>query len=191
MSAAPGDPPPDVQVVSIAADGSLGPSVGRLMAHRPPGILHLAVSVALVGPDGRWLLQRRAATKAAFPGQWANSCCTHPEPGEDPAAAAIRRVREELGLDVSQLTPAGSFTYRAPDPRSGLVEHELDHVFVAVTDTSSAAPDPGEVGDLARLPLAEALELVMSVSGTPWAPEVLQLAARRRAEDEPPVPITT
>ncbi len=124
MSAAPGDPPPDVQVVSIAADGSLGPSVGRLMAHRPPGILHLAVSVALVGPDGRWLLQRRAATKAAFPGQWANSCCTHPEPGEDPAAAAIRRVEKALGLDVSQLTPAGSFTYRAPDPRSGLVERD-------------------------------------------------------------------
>jgi len=190
MSTAPGDPPADVQVVTIAPDGSLGPPVGRLLAHRPPGILHLAVSVALVGPDGRWLLQRRAATKAAFPGQWANSCCTHPVPGEEPAAAAIRRVREELGLEVSELTPAGSFTYRAPDPASGLVEHELDHVFLAVTDTSSAAPDPAEIGDLARLPLAAALELVTSVSGTPWAGEVLELAARRRADDEPPVALT-
>ncbi|MEA2372202.1 MAG: isopentenyl-diphosphate Delta-isomerase [Solirubrobacteraceae bacterium] len=180
MSSARADPSADIQVVSIAPDGSHGPSVGRLLAHRPPGILHLAVSVALVDPDGRWLLQRRAVTKAAFPGQWANSCCTHPEPGEEPASAAIRRVREELGLEVSGLTPAGTFTYRAPDPASGLVEYELDHVFVALTDTSSAVPDPGEVGALARLPIDEALELVSSDDGAPWAAQVLERASRRR-----------
>ena len=180
MSGAPAGPPVDVQVVSIASDGSLGPSVGRLVAHRPPGILHLAVSVALVDPDGRWLLQRRAVTKAAFPGRWANSCCTHPEPGEAPAAAAVRRVREELGLEVAELTPAGTFTYRAPDPASGLIEYELDHVFVALTDTSSAEPDPGEVGALARLPIDEALRLVSSKDGAPWAAEVLEIASRRR-----------
>jgi isopentenyl-diphosphate delta-isomerase len=181
MSDGPGDPVADVEVVTIAPDGSLGPSVGRLLAHQPPGILHLAVSIALVDPGGRWLLQRRAASKMAFPGRWANSCCTHPEPGEEPAAAAIRRVRQELGLELTELEPAGTFVYQATDPVSGLVEHELDHVFVAVTDTTSAAPDPEEVGALARLPLADALELVMSDTGTPWAPEVLRLASRRRA----------
>ncbi len=177
----PAGPSADVQVVSIASDGSLGPSVGRLLAHRPPGILHLAVSVALVDADGRWLLQRRAVTKTAFPGRWANSCCTHPEPGEAPAAAAVRRVRQELGLEVSGLTPAGTFTYRAPDPASGLVEYELDHVFFAVTDTSSAEPDPGEVAALARLPIDEALGLVSSNDGAPWAAEVLELASRQHS----------
>jgi isopentenyl-diphosphate Delta-isomerase len=180
MSGASGDPAGDVQVVTIAPDGSLGPSVGRDLAHQPPGILHLAVSVALVDASGRWLLQRRAASKAAFPDRWANSCCTHPEPGEDPAAAAIRRVREELGLEVDGLEPVGTFIYRAGDPVSGLVEHELDHVFLAVTDTSSATPDAAEIGELARLPIDEAIELVSSETGTPWAAEVLQLASRRR-----------
>ncbi|HWH11970.1 MAG TPA: isopentenyl-diphosphate Delta-isomerase [Solirubrobacteraceae bacterium] len=186
MSIAPGDPTADVQVVTIAPDGSLGPSVGRLLAHQPPGILHLAVSVALVDADGRWLLQRRAGSKAAFPERWANSCCTHPEPGEDPADAARRRVGQELGLDVAGLEPAGTFIYQATDPVSGLVEHELDHVFVAVVDTSSAAPDPEEIGDLARLPLGEALELVESATGTPWAPEVLRLASRHSREGDAP-----
>jgi isopentenyl-diphosphate delta-isomerase len=186
MTPTPGDPTADVQVVTITPDGSLGPSVGRLLAHQPPGILHLAVSIALVDPDGRWLLQRRAASKAAFPDRWANSCCTHPEPGETPADAALRRVRQELGLELAELEPAGTFTYRAPDPVSGLVEHELDHVFVAVVDTESAVPDPEEIGELARFPLREALDLVMSEAGTPWAPEVLRLASRRHADEETP-----
>jgi isopentenyl-diphosphate delta-isomerase len=177
------DPAEEVQVVTIAPDGSLGASVGRLAAHQPPGVLHLAVSVAVVDSDGRWLLQRRATSKAAFAGRWANSCCTHPEPGEEPSAAATRRVREELGLELADLRPAGTFTYRAPDPGSGLVEHELDHVFLAVADTSGALPDPDEIGELARLPLAEALELVRSETGTPWAPAVLELASQRHAAE--------
>jgi isopentenyl-diphosphate delta-isomerase len=177
MTGTPGDPAADVQVVTIAPDGSLGPSVGRLLAHQPPGILHLAVSVALVDPHGRWLLQRRAASKAAFPDRWANSCCTHPEPGEEPADAARRRVSQELGLDVVGLEAAGTFTYQAPDPVSGLVEHELDHVFVGMLDTSVAAPDPAEIGELARLPLGDALDLVRSAAGAPWAAAVLELAS--------------
>jgi isopentenyl-diphosphate Delta-isomerase len=179
MSGGPGAPEADVQVVTIAQDGSLGPPVGRLLAHQPPGILHLAVSIALVDADGMWLLQRRAASKMAFPGRWANSCCTHPGPGEAPADAAIRRVREELGLELLAAEPAGTFVYQATDPVSGLVEHELDHVFVAVVDTNPAAPDPAEVGALARLPLADALELVTSDAGTPWAAEVLRRASQR------------
>jgi isopentenyl-diphosphate delta-isomerase len=184
MTGAPGDPATDAQVVTITPDGSLGPSVGRRLAHQPPGILHLAVSVALVDPDGRWLLQRRATSKAAFPDRWANSCCTHPAPGEEPADAARRRVSQELGLDVAELAAAGTFTYQAPDPASGLVEHEFDHVFVAVVDTSTAAPDPDEIGELARLPLGEALDLVASAHGTPWAPHVLRLASRHSTDGD-------
>jgi isopentenyl-diphosphate Delta-isomerase len=186
MSAVPGDPAADVLVVTVTPDGSLGPPVGRLRAHQPPGILHLAVSVALVDPDGTWLLQRRAASKAAFPARWANSCCTHPEPGEEPADAAIRRVREELGIGLASLQPAGTFIYQAPDPVSGLVEYELDHVFFAVADTTAAAPDPDEIGELARLPIDEALDLVMSDTGTPWAAEVLRLASRQYSGDAQP-----
>lgn len=176
---------PEPAVVSAAADGSSGTPVARGRAHRLPGLLHHAVSVQVVDPDGRWLLQRRAASKATFAGRWSNTCCTHPRPGEEPAAAVTRRLHEELGLVVTDLLDAGVFTYRAVDPASGLVEHERDRVFVAVAETAAAVADPAEVDELARLPFDEALLLVQSAAGAPWAGEVLTRAwhareARRR-----------
>jgi isopentenyl-diphosphate delta-isomerase len=58
------------------------------------------------------------------------------------AAAARRRLREEMGFECD-LTPAFAFTYRA-DVGGGLVEHELDHVFVGRWD-DAPTPDPEEV----------------------------------------------
>ena len=61
-------------------------AVDKLDVHRR-GLWHPAVSVFLM--DGPLtLLQRRAAAKYHTPGLWANACCTHPRPGEDPAASA-------------------------------------------------------------------------------------------------------
>lgn len=170
----------DPFIQSIGSNGSKGAPVARSVAHQSPGVLHLAVSLQVVDRDGRrWLLQRRAASKALFPGRWANSCCTHPAPGEDLAMAAVRRLREETGLVVEEVMAAGPFTYRAVDSTSGLVEHEHDHVFVVVADTSAAAPDPSEIGDLAVLPFPEALRLVESEQGAPWAAEVLHRSFTR------------
>lgn len=170
---------PDRLLVSVGADGAARGRVSARLAHCEPGVLHLAVSVQIVDPVGDlWLLQRRAGSKPLFPERWTNTCCTHPTPGEDVAQAARRRLREETALDVDHLTLAGEFTYRASDGDSGLVEHEHDYVFVAVADTSAAVADPEEISDLVRLPYAEALRLVESDAGTPWAAEVLRRARK-------------
>jgi isopentenyl-diphosphate delta-isomerase len=163
----------------IAVD-ERGESKDRLCleaAHDPPGTLHRAVSVQLVDRTGRWLLQRRAPAKALFADRWANSCCTHPGPGESLEACARRRVFDELGIAAGPLMPAGWFTYRAVDPVSGLVEHERDHVFVGLVDDTVARPDPGEVVELAWFGLPEASHLLAGPSGAPWAGSVLALAS--------------
>lgn len=167
--------PFDPLIVGIGQDGFVGQPVARSAAHQAPGVLHLAVSLQIVDlVHGGWLVQRRASVKPLFANRWANSCCTHPAPGQDPASAAMRRLRAETGLVVEKVVAAGSFTYRAVDSSSGLVEHEHDHVFVAFADTSTVTPNPEEIADLAVLPFAEALSLVQSCAGAPWAAEVLR-----------------
>ncbi|MBW8820133.1 MULTISPECIES: isopentenyl-diphosphate Delta-isomerase [unclassified Streptomyces] len=117
----------------------------KLAAHQPPGQLHRAFSVFLFDERGRLLLQQRALGKYHSPGVWSNTCCGHPYPGEAPFAAAARRTYEELGVSPSLLAEAGTVRYNHPDPDSGLVEQEYNHLFVGMVQ-SPPAPDPEEVG---------------------------------------------
>lgn len=118
-------------------------------AHQAPGRLHRAFSVLLVDPQGRVLLQRRAAVKTRFPQRWANSCCGHPGPRQPLTEAANRRLREELGAEPVSLTEVGVYLYYAEDPVTGRVEFEYDHVLRAdVPADVTLLPDPDEVAEL-------------------------------------------
>lgn len=107
--------------------------------------LHLAFSCYLFHPDTHEvLITRRALGKPTWPGVWSNACCGHPKPDEDVVSAAQRRVREELGLTVSELRVGlPRFAYRATDA-NGTVENELCPVLVGVADRDPN-PDPAEV----------------------------------------------
>lgn len=134
-----------ITIPAIAADGSLYP-IEKLEAHRR-GVLHLAVSVFLVS-DGKLLIQRRAAGKYHCGGLWANTVCSHPHWDEPPAAAARRRLREELGIGDVELVFSGELSYRA-EVGGGLVENEHVHLFYGSVAGARlvAAPDPAEVSE--------------------------------------------
>ncbi|HEV2481423.1 MAG TPA: isopentenyl-diphosphate Delta-isomerase [Puia sp.] len=123
-------------------DTPLG-TMEKIEAHQK-ALLHRAFSVFIFDKEGRMLLQRRADGKYHSPGLWTNACCSHPRPGEDTGAAAIRRLREELGFTTS-LVRLFSFTYRS-EYANGLTEFEFDHVFVGRYD-AAIHPDPAEVSD--------------------------------------------
>src|SRR5687768_11256150 len=138
----------------------------RLRVHRD-GRLHRAISVFIIHDERGVLLQRRSASKPVAPGLWSNTCCTHPRPGETPAAAARRRLHEEMGLRC-RLKRVFSFTYSAKFP-GGWVEHELDHVFVGRT-VRDPHPEPAEVAEW-RWVQAETLRVDMRrhpARYTPW-----------------------
>ncbi|MEU8259490.1 isopentenyl-diphosphate Delta-isomerase [Micromonospora sp. NPDC048999] len=136
-------------------------------AHQPPGRLHRAFSVLLVDPEGRILLQQRAAVKTRFPLRWANSCCGHPLPGQRPAEAANQRLAEELGVGPVDLTEVGVYAYHADDPATGRVEFEYDHVLRAdVPADLPTRPDPAEV---ATLRWVDPHELVADLAANPSA----------------------
>lgn len=112
----------------------------KMETHRQ-GLLHRAFSVIVWDSQGRLLLQKRARTKYHSGGLWTNACCGHPRPGEDVAAAALRRLEEEMGFRC-RLTPLGTIRYRAALD-DGLSEHEIVHVFRGVFE-GSIAPEPAE-----------------------------------------------
>lgn len=105
----------------------------KLEAHQK-GLLHRAFSVLLFNSQGELMLQQRSLNKYHSPGLWTNTCCSHPRPNENTLSAAMRRLQEEMGLS-SNLKEIFHFTYRA-ELEDGLIEHEIDHVFIGFTDAT-------------------------------------------------------
>ncbi|MCB9235696.1 MAG: isopentenyl-diphosphate Delta-isomerase [Bacteroidia bacterium] len=129
------------QVILVDSEDREMGSMGKQEAHEK-GLLHRAISVFLFDPSGRMLLQKRALEKYHSPGLWTNTVCSHPAPGENSAQAALRRLKEEMGISAD-LLPAFTFTYKA-EFENGLTEHELDHVFLGKWE-GSPQPDPAEI----------------------------------------------
>lgn len=142
----------------------------KIEAHES-GQLHRAFSVFLFH-DNKLLLQKRSSTKYHCPGLWTNTCCSHPQPGELTADAAVRRLKEELNISISEnsVKEINSFFYRQ-EFSNGLTEFECDHVFVGKLPTEEKpAENPEEVDETAWWDI-EALFEEMRVNPqrfTPW-----------------------
>ncbi|HEV3381779.1 MAG TPA: isopentenyl-diphosphate Delta-isomerase [Trebonia sp.] len=157
-------------------------------AHEAPGRRHRAFSVLLYDGTGRVLLQQRASGKSRFPDRWSNTCCGHPAPGEEVAAAAARRLSEEMGIGPAQTTPlteAGAFHYRAADLATGHVEDEWDHILIATLMSGVPRPDESEVRDIRWAGPDGLRGALTSFPGgyTPWLTGVLDLAAAARSRE--------
>lgn len=103
----------------------------KMEAHRK-GVLHRAFSVLVFNSRGEVLLQKRSSKKYHSAGLWTNTCCSHPKPNEVLNEAARLRLIYEMGIDV-QPEFGFKFIYRAALDQN-LIEHELDHVFLASFD---------------------------------------------------------
>jgi isopentenyl-diphosphate Delta-isomerase len=147
----------------------------KIAAHMPPGQLHRACSVFLFDDRDRMLLQQRATGKYHSPGTWSNTCCGHPFPGEPPRSAALRRLREELGITPTELLEIGTVRYELRDPRSGLVEHEYNHVYIGRV-RQNPRPDPGEVGETAFVTSAQLAALRAREPFSVWFATVAEVS---------------
>jgi isopentenyl-diphosphate Delta-isomerase len=132
------------EVVLLDEDGNAIGIAAKAEVHGTDTPLHLAFSCYVFDSSGRLLVTQRALAKPTFGGVWTNSCCGHPAPEEPIADAVRRRVGQELGLDLEELTlvlPA--FRYRAVMD-NGMAENEMCPVFTA-TASGDPDPDPTEV----------------------------------------------
>lgn len=151
---------PDVILVN-EKDEAIG-TMEKMEAHRK-GVLHRAFSVFIINDAGELLLQRRALEKYHSAGLWTNACCSHQFPGETTAAAAHRRLQEEMGFDC-ELHEIFAFTYKS-EFDNGLTEHEFDHVLLGVYN-GNISPNAAEVCDYRYLPAQRILELIKNEPDT-------------------------
>ncbi|MGC5049121.1 isopentenyl-diphosphate Delta-isomerase [Micrococcus porci] len=170
------------RVVLLGADGQPIGTEAKASVHRNAADggtpLHLAFSCHVYGPDGRFLLTRRALGKKAFGGVWTNGFCGHPAPGEAPAEAVLRRAPQELGIGVREVTPLlPGFRYRATDA-GGVEEHEVCPVFRAECD-GDPVPERDEVAEWCWVEAADLTAALASVprAFSPWLVEQWQQGA--------------
>ena len=72
------------------------------------GLKHRAVHVLVFNARGEVFLQKRSMKKDIAAGKWDSSSSGHLDTGETYDACAVREVREEIGLHLTQ-TPARLF----------------------------------------------------------------------------------
>ena len=102
----------------------------RAFVHRD-GDWHRTVHVWLSNGRGDVLFQKRAATKESYPDKWDVSAAGHVESGESSIDAAIKELREELGVDAlaRDLRPLFSQKNVSVQNQGKFVDNEISDVY--------------------------------------------------------------
>lgn len=93
-----GQSPDEIFDVVDGRDVVIGREFRREIHRR--GLLHRAIHIFWLRDDGQLCLQRRSYAKDNCPGMLSSSCAGHVDSGEDYRPAAVRELREELGISV-------------------------------------------------------------------------------------------
>ena len=134
----------------------------RALIHRD-GDRHRTVHIWIVNGQGDILFQKRSAAKESFPDLWDVSAAGHVESGETSMAAAIKEVREELGLHIEPQDLRLLFSQRSTSIQNQgrFVDNEISDVYLVrrEIDIKDIHPQESEVsgvryvgrGEFARL----------------------------------------
>ncbi len=149
-----------LDVVSPAT-GEILESRHRADVHRE-GLWHQVFHCLVLRPARRSVvLQRRAYTKAAFPGLLDLSATGHLESGEIPLDG-LREFEEELGVSVSPDALVSLGTRLLADDNGEGRNRERVHVFFVLDDRPLAeyAPPEHEVADLVEIVVEDLIAIL-------------------------------
>jgi len=99
------------------------------------GLWHASAQVWFVTSDNEVLLQKRALNKDTYPGLWDISVAGHLSAGDTPKQAAVREIKEEIGLQIeeSQLCFL-KLLKRSKIPKVGFLDNEFNFLFAVKQD---------------------------------------------------------
>lgn len=140
------------KVVLVNENNDVLGTMPKMEAHEK-GVLHRAISILIYNPEGKMLIQQRAATKYHWPRIWSNAVCSHPREHESFLEAAERRLSEELNIQCL-LKETLRFVYKAQDKATGLIEHEYDVVYTGIYD-GDIPFNPDEIASIRWIGLNE------------------------------------
>ncbi len=100
------------------------------------GCWHRAVHVWALNQNGEILVQKRAAIKTFSPNLWDISMGGHISAGEEPVKAAVRELKEELNLEVSQ----ENLQYIYLDKHEVILHNGIERLFHYVYIVRTALP---------------------------------------------------
>ena len=113
----------------------------RSECHGNPALVHRVAHVLVFNRSGELLLQKRSENKDIQPGKWDTSVGGHLDPGEDYKQAAIREMREEVGLTDLPVT----FLYKSQIRND--IESENVATYLVVSDEEIFF-DPTEMSEV-------------------------------------------
>lgn len=122
------------------------------------GLIHRIVRIMIEDGQGRILLQHRTPTKDIFPNCWDNSAAGHVDAGEDYKHAAVRELKEELGLEGLAFTEIGR--YRSDETLNGHRFNRFNRVYRVTAHVVPAKLEGGKVDDARWFSLEEVKRLV-------------------------------
>jgi 16S rRNA (adenine1518-N6/adenine1519-N6)-dimethyltransferase len=117
------------------------------------GLRHRGVHVFLFTKHGMLLVQHRSAHREASPSTLDCSVSEHVQAGEDYLHAAVRGMREELGLEGISLSLLACFSMTY-----GEKDHKISQLYEGRVQPESVRYDPKEVAAIAYYRLEELLE---------------------------------
>lgn len=103
------------------------------------GLIHRIARVFLFNPCSELLIQRRSPHHVSLPGKWDQSAAGHVDEGEEYAAAAVRELREEVGIENVPLKEIVKFYFNETDEPK--IKKRFNVLFVGHNDGTSQIDD--------------------------------------------------
>ena len=153
-----------IEMISVVDENGFptGQTKPRASVHAN-GDWHRTVHVWIANSRREVLFQKRSLTKESFPGAWDISAAGHIESGETSMAAAIKEVREELGISLGPQNLQFLFSQKSSSvQRSGVfIDNEISDVYMVRLDIDieEVCIQTSEVSGVRFVPLPDVARL--------------------------------
>jgi isopentenyl-diphosphate delta-isomerase type 1 len=134
------------------------------------GLQHRGVHVFLFTRDGKILVQKRSADRATSPSALDCSVSEHVKAGESYLDAAIRGMKEEMGVDGIEIKELVKFRMNY-----GANDNEISVLYEGIVDPATVKFDPIEIEEINYYSVDELQEMIESgnVKFCGWFVELL------------------